>query len=66
MPNQYKPVVPIELVEQYIRLFHSQNVLIKKMLPLLSKHYDTETYGLGCVLYSLLTLVTPFEHVLGF
>jgi len=56
-------VAPIELVENYIRQFHLQGVSLKKMLPMLSKHYDTETYGLGCVLYSPPPLFTPLTHL---
>jgi len=58
-------VAPIELLEGHIRQLHLQSVLIPKMLPLLSKHYDTEAYGLGCILFISL-LSSPFStHVLG-
>ena len=65
MPNQYKPVVPIELVEDHIRQFHLQGVSLKKMLPMLSKHYNTEIYGLGCVLYPPLPSLRPLFNCLS-
>jgi len=38
---------PIEVVEPHIRHFHSLGVPVKKMVPLLEKHYDRESYSLG-------------------
>ncbi|KAF8488655.1 hypothetical protein F5888DRAFT_1952455 [Russula emetica] len=47
MPNQHKPCPPLPLIESDIRRFHSQGVSIPKMVLLLKKHYDTDTYGIG-------------------
>jgi len=46
-------VAPIKLVEDHIHRLHLAGVSKKQMLPKLSRHYDTESYGLGCILYSL-------------
>ena len=40
-------VAPLALVEPDIRRFHSQGISIAKMVDLLRKHYDTDTYGIG-------------------
>jgi hypothetical protein len=40
-------VAPLALIELDIRRFHSQGVSISKMVRLLRKHYDTDTYGIG-------------------
>lgn len=47
MPNQHKPCPPLALIESNVRRFHSQGVSIAKMVQLLKKHYDTDTYGIG-------------------
>lgn len=48
-------IAPLDLVETHIRRYHAQGVSFDKMVPLLAKHYDTDSYGLGCVsfLFSL-------------
>jgi hypothetical protein len=45
--SQIELVAPLALVESDIRRFHSQGVSITKMVHLLKKHYDTDTYGIG-------------------
>ena len=45
-------IAPLDLVETHIRRYHAQGVSFDKMVPLLSKHYDTDSYGLGCVSFS--------------
>ena len=50
-------LAPLHLVEEHIRRFHSQGISYEKMVPLLKKHYDTDTYGLGYVLYPF----SPFD-----
>ncbi len=45
--SQIKLVAPLTLIEPDIRRFHSQGVSVPKMVHLLRKHYDTDTYGIG-------------------
>jgi len=45
--SQFELIAPLPLVESDIRRFHSQGISIPKMVVLLRKHYDTDTYGIG-------------------
>jgi len=45
--SQIELIAPLALIESDIRRFHSQGVSIIKMVSLLRKHYDTDTYGIG-------------------
>jgi hypothetical protein len=45
-------LAPLDLVEVHIRSLYSQGVTYEKMVPLLRKHYDTNSYGLGYVSFS--------------
>jgi hypothetical protein len=45
--SQIKLVAPLTLIEPVIWQFHSQGVSIPKMVHLLKKHYDMDTYGIG-------------------
>ena len=45
--SQIELVAPLALIELDIRRFHSQGVSVPKMVQLLKKHYDTDTYGIG-------------------
>ena len=47
----YKGIIlaPLCLIKMHIRWFHAQGVSYEKMVPMLRKHYDTDSYGLRCV-----------------
>jgi hypothetical protein len=42
-------IAPLELIKAHIRRFHALGISYEKMIPLLATHYDTDSYGLGCV-----------------
>lgn len=44
-------LAPLDLVKMHIQQFHMQEIPYDKMVLLLRKHYDMDTYGLGCISY---------------
>ena len=45
------PIAPLALIESDIRRFHSQGISVPRMVLLLRKHYDTDKFGIGWVLF---------------
>jgi len=58
-------LAPLDLVKTHIQQFHVQEIPYNKMVILLRKHYDTDTYGLGCVSLHFSPLNTSLIGLLG-